>query len=74
MGASVIEKHFTLDKKIIGMDNHMALEPFEMKTLTDSCNNIFLGLGSLNRSLSRDEILQKKNEKKYFFNKNQKIK
>ena len=71
MGASVIEKHFTLDKKIIGMDNHMALEPFEMKTLTDSCNNIFLGLGSLNISLSRDEILQKKKMRRsIFFNKN----
>ena len=30
-GACMVEKHFTLDKKKIGMDNQMALEPDEME-------------------------------------------
>ena len=30
-GACMIEKHFTLDKKKIGMDNNMATEPNEME-------------------------------------------
>ena len=71
MGAKIIEKHFTLDKKIIGMDNHMALEPNEMKDLTDSCNNVFLGLGNYKRILSKSEIEQKKKMRRsIFINKN----
>ena len=73
MGARIIEKHFTLDKKIIGMDNHMALEPYEMKNLIDSCNNVFLGFGSEKRILSRLEISQrKKMRRSIFINKNMK--
>ena len=60
LGAMIIEKHFTLDKTLIGMDNHMAIEPNEMKDLVNSCNNIFTGLGSTGRLLSRIEMVQKK--------------
>jgi len=71
LGAKVIEKHFTLDKKQIGMDNHMALEPNEMKNLTFSCNNIFSGLGKHKKILSKVEINQKKKMRRsIFINKN----
>jgi sialic acid synthase SpsE len=33
LGTAMIEKHFTLDKTKIGMDNQMAMEPEEMYTL-----------------------------------------
>lgn len=73
LGAVLIEKHFTLDKKIIGMDNHMALEPKEMKTLVESCNNIFMGLGGTVRSLSKPELKQiKKMRRSVIINKNKK--
>ena len=53
------------------MDNHMALEPDEMKNLVETCKNIFLGLGPTKRILSKKEILQKKKKKKNKFeNKN----
>lgn len=67
IGAELIEKHFTLDKKIIGMDNHMALEPNEMKNLVESCNNVFYGLGSDERVLSVKEIFQKKRMRRSIF-------
>ena len=72
-GAMIIEKHFTLDSTLIGMVNHMAIEPEEMKNLVDSCNNIFMGLGGTVRSLSKVELKQrKKMRRSIIVNKNMK--
>jgi sialic acid synthase SpsE len=49
LGASVIEKHFTLDKTKIGMDNQMASEPIEMGQLVRSCHNVKMALGDAKR-------------------------
>lgn len=46
MGASVIEKHFTLDKSMQGPDHKASLEPDELKNMVDSIRNIELALGS----------------------------
>lgn len=59
LGACVIEKHVTLDNSIIGMDNQMAIEPEELKQMICSVKNIFLSLGSLNRVVSDDELIQR---------------
>jgi sialic acid synthase SpsE len=59
LGASIIEKHFTLDKNKIGMDNQMALEPQEMSTLVEYCLNVHKALGGEDRVLSKDEIAQR---------------
>ena len=40
LGACLIEKHFTLDKGKIGLDNQMATEPEEMKNMVKSCTRI----------------------------------
>lgn len=55
LGACMIEKHFTLDKKRIGMDNQMATEPDEIEKLTSGCNIIFNALGEKNRVISKIE-------------------
>ena len=55
LGACLIEKHFTLDSKAIGMDNQMATEPNEMQILVRNCKNIFLAMGSRKRVLSTNE-------------------
>lgn len=60
MGACLIEKHFTLDRKLIGMDNQMAMEPVEMKEMISHCLNVHTALGSLERKLSEDELQQRK--------------
>ncbi len=46
MGASCIEKHFTLDKDMEGPDHKASLEPNELIAMVKSIRNIELALGS----------------------------
>lgn len=45
-GASVIEKHFTLDNSLPGPDHKASLEPHELKAMVDGIRNIEIALGS----------------------------
>lgn len=45
LGAKVIEKHFTLDRKMDGPDHKASLEPDELKTMVKSIRNIEKALG-----------------------------
>ena len=49
LGAVMIEKHFTLDKSKIGMDNQMATEPEEFKKMIEACKNVYESLGTKER-------------------------
>lgn len=60
LGAALIEKHFTLDRQKIGMDNQMATEPDEFKNMIVSCHNVFNAMGSEERVVSVKEIEQRK--------------
>ena len=60
LGACLIEKHFTLDKTKIGMDNQVATEPIEMALLVRNSHNIQIALGDTDRILFPAEIEQKK--------------
>lgn len=55
LGASLIEKHLTLDRKKIGMDNQMATEPDEMKLMVDRCNNVQCAMGTKERVVMQAE-------------------
>ncbi len=46
MGASVIEKHFTLDKDMNGPDHKASLEPEELKAMVLAIRNIEKALGN----------------------------
>ena len=59
LGARVIEKHLTLDRKKIGMDNQMATEPDEFEELVRRCNTVFAALGSKERTVSEAEKAQR---------------
>ena len=59
LGACIIEKHLTLDKNKIGMDNQMATEPDEMKRLVDACRNVHYAMGKYERVVSDDEMEQR---------------
>lgn len=59
LGACLIEKHFTLDKSKIGMDNQMAIEPNEMSQLVKLCENVQSALGSMDRVVSEAELNQR---------------
>lgn len=46
MGATVIEKHFTLDKTMQGPDHKASLEPHELKAMVEAVRNIEKALGN----------------------------
>jgi N-acetylneuraminate synthase len=60
LGAALIEKHFTLDKTKIGMDNQMAMETNELAQMIQGCRDVFLSLGDKERKVSESEINQRK--------------
>ena len=55
MGASIIEKHFTLDKAMEGPDHKASLEPEELKAMVSAIRNIEKALGSNEKILSPSE-------------------
>ncbi len=55
MGASVIEKHFTLDKTMPGPDHKASLEPDELKAMVKAIRNIEKALGSGIKKPSKSE-------------------
>jgi N-acetylneuraminate synthase len=60
LGAALIEKHLTLDREKIGMDNQMATEPEEMRQLVRSCENVHNALGGMERVVLPAELEQLK--------------
>lgn len=46
LGATVIEKHFTLDRSMEGPDHKASLEPDELKRMTKAVRTVELALGS----------------------------
>ena len=59
LGATLIEKHFTLDNKRIGWDNQMATEPADMKALVACCHSVYASLGKFERKLTEEEFEQR---------------
>lgn len=45
LGASVVEKHFTLDRSLPGPDHGASLEPDELKAMVFAIRNIEVALG-----------------------------
>lgn len=55
LGASIIEKHFTLDRTMEGPDHIASIEPDELKNLVDSVRNIEKAIGSGRKEVSASE-------------------
>jgi len=74
MGATVIEKHFTLDKNMEGPDHKASLEPEELNSMVKAIRNIEKALGDgikrpssselKNKSISRKSITAAREIKK----------
>ena len=74
MGATVIEKHFTLDRTLPGPDHAASLEPHELKKMVSAIQNIEKAMGDgikksspseiKNMSIARKSIVAKKPIKK----------
>lgn len=60
LGASMIEKHFTLDRNLPGPDHKASIEPAELAKMILSIRNIEKALGSPHKSVTDSE---KKNKK-----------
>jgi N,N'-diacetyllegionaminate synthase len=57
MGASCIEKHFTLDKTMEGPDHKASLDPEELKAMVGAIRNIEQALGSSEKKPSPSEVV-----------------
>ncbi|WP_299259079.1 N-acetylneuraminate synthase [uncultured Aquimarina sp.] len=74
LGATVIEKHFTLDKTMEGPDHRASLEPEELKAMVQGIRNIEVAFGhgrkepsdseAQNKSVARKSIVATKKIKK----------
>ncbi len=52
LGASIIEKHFILDRNMGGPDSEFSMEPHEFKSMVDSIRNVEKALGRVSYELS----------------------
>jgi len=59
LGASVVEKHITLSRKIPGPDCNFSLEPHEFKSMVDAIREIEKALGSINYEVTEHEKASK---------------
>ena len=59
MGASIIEKHFTLDKTMDGPDHKASLDPGELRAMVLAIRNTEKALGSSEKKPSPSEIVNK---------------
>ena len=74
LGATVIEKHFTLDRNMIGPDHKASIEPNQLKTMISAIRNIEIAMGDgikkcseierPNIIVARKSIVAKRNIKK----------
>jgi N,N'-diacetyllegionaminate synthase len=60
LGASVIEKHFTLDQEMAGWDHAISANPEQLRTIVVEGRNIFTALGQRKRIVSPAEIEKRK--------------
>ncbi len=56
LGATIIEKHFTLDKNMEGPDHKASLEPDELKAMVAAIRNIEKALGNGTKRPSASEL------------------
>jgi len=56
MGASCIEKHFTLDSKMKGPDHKASLEPHHLEAMVKAIRNIELAIGDGIKKISKSEM------------------
>lgn len=71
MGACIIEKHFTLDKKLPGPDHLASSTPTEFKTLVKAVRRAEIMMGSFEKKCRSEELqMSKVSRKSIFLNSN----
>jgi N,N'-diacetyllegionaminate synthase len=59
LGATIIEKHFTLDRNMEGPDHKASLEPAELKALVKGIRNIEQSMGDGKKAPTKHEVLNR---------------
>lgn len=76
-GASIIEKHFTLDKNDRGVDSSFSMDPTDLKILSKELKNSWKSIGRVNYGPTKSEKKSIKSKRSIyshkFINKNKKI-
>ena len=60
LGARIIEKHFTLNRKISGPDHKASLLPQELKKMISSIRNIEQAIGKSKKMVTKSELKNRK--------------
>jgi N-acetylneuraminate synthase len=60
LGACIIEKHFTLDKKLPGPDHKASLEPDELCRMVEAIRTVDITLGDGMKRISPEEMMIKR--------------
>lgn len=66
LGATLIEKHFILDKKLGGIDSAFSMEPKDFKRMVEMIRAIESSLGSYEFKLSEGSLLSRKRGRKIY--------
>jgi pseudaminic acid synthase len=69
LGATVIEKHFILNKKIGGPDAHFSLDYNEFKLMIDSVRKVEKMMGIVSYELTEKQLLSRKYARSLFISK-----
>lgn len=60
LGARIIEKHLTLNQKMVGPDHLASIEPQSFKEMVKNIRNIEIALGNENKIPTKNELKNKK--------------
>lgn len=55
MGACIVEKHFTLDRSMIGPDHQASLEPSEFRSMVTAIRNVEAAMGNGEKTVTESE-------------------
>lgn len=60
LGATVVEKHFILDRKMGGPDSAFSMEPVEFKQMVENIRDVEKALGKINYTFSEKDKLRRR--------------
>ncbi|MFT5453317.1 MAG: N,N'-diacetyllegionaminate synthase [Enterobacterales bacterium] len=67
LGATIVEKHFTLNKNMVGPDHNASSDPAEFTELVNAIRETELALGSAFKSVQPEEIQMREVSRKSLF-------
>jgi pseudaminic acid synthase len=70
LGATVIEKHFTLDRNYGGVDSAFSLEPHELKALVMETERAWLSIGKVSYNPTEKELKSMDFKRSIYFSEN----